>query len=128
MMTMTGSDMRNLRKFAGLTQAELGEAVGLSRKSINEAEALGDSFVDRRTEMAVLMVTSAAKAKARLHAEAEVYRITGDTNDARRAEKAAALLEGRFAMDEDIIYNLALYAAAGVLELESLRNVDTPAA
>ncbi len=125
-MTMTGADMRKLRKFADLTQAELGKAVGLSRKSINEAEALGDSFVDRRTEMAVLMVTSAAKAKARLLAEVEVYRITGDTKDARRAEKAAALLDGRFATDVDIIYNLAMYAASGALELQSLRNADKP--
>ena len=56
-MPMTGAEMREVRQRAGLTQAALAERLGLSRKSINEAEGLGHGFVDRRTELAVRALT-----------------------------------------------------------------------
>jgi len=65
---MTGDEMRNLRNFAGLTQAEMAKHAGISRKTITQAEARGDGFVERRTEAAVRALTLVAKARARLSA------------------------------------------------------------
>lgn len=110
-MPMTGFQMTHLRKTAGLTQAELAEQVGLSRKSINEAEALDGGFVEKRTEVAVRALTLAAKARATLLAEAEQYRQAGEVEDERLYRRAANLLTGNFATDERTIYNLALSAA-----------------
>lgn len=110
-MPMTGFQMTELRKAAGLTQAELADQTGLSRKSINEAEALKGGFVEKRTEVAVRALTLAAKARTTLLAEAEQFRLAGDEECEQRYRRAAALLTGNFATDERTIYNLALTAA-----------------
>lgn len=110
-MPMTGFQMTELRKAAGLTQAELANEVGLSRKSVNEAEALKGGFVEKRTEVAVRALTLAAKARTTLLAEAEQFRLAGDDDEERRYRRAASLLTGAFASDEKTIYNLALTAA-----------------
>lgn len=110
-MPMTGFQMTELRKAAGLTQAELADQVGLSRKSVNEAEALKGSFVEKRTEVAVRALTLTAKVRASLMAKAEQYRLAGDEHDERQYRRAATLLTGNFATDERTIYNLALTAA-----------------
>lgn len=110
-MPMTGYQMTELRKAAGMTQAELAEQVGLSRKSVNEAEALKGGFVEKRTEVAVRALTLAAKARSTLIAEAEQFRLAGDEYEERRHRRAATLLTGNFATDERTIYNLALTTA-----------------
>jgi DNA-binding XRE family transcriptional regulator len=110
-MPMTGYQMAELRKTAGLTQAELADQVGLSRKSVNEAEALKGGHVEKRTEIAVRALTLAAKARATLIAEAEQLRSAGDEVGERLYRRAAGLLTGNFATDERTIYNLALTAA-----------------
>ncbi len=110
-MPMTGDEMRDLRNFAGLTQAEMAKHVGMSRKTINEAETRGDGFVERRTEAAVRALTLVAKARARLSAQAALHRAEGDAAGARLFGYAATLLTGDFASDEQTIYNLAMSAA-----------------
>ena len=117
-MSMTGAEMRDLRKAAGLTQAELADQVGLSRKSINEAEALGDRFVERRTEIAVRAITITAKVRAQLVSEAEHHRMAGDSESADLLKQAAILLTGNFATDERTLYKLALTAASLRREVE----------
>ena len=110
-MPMTGFQMAELRKAAGLTQAELADQVGLSRKSVNEAEALKGGFVEKRTEVAVRALTLAAKARITLLADAEQCRLAGDAAGERQHRRAATLLTGNFTSDETTIYNLALTAA-----------------
>jgi transcriptional regulator with XRE-family HTH domain len=110
-MPMTGFEMRALRKSAAFTQAELANQVGLSRKSINEAEALGSRFVEKRTEFAVRALTLTAKARASLLGCAEEFRQAGDAESEKLFRYAATILTGNFATDERVIYNLALTAA-----------------
>lgn len=110
-MSMTGFDMKELRKTAGLTQAELADLVGLSRKSINEAEGLGSGVVEERTAIAVRALTMTDKVRASLMASAEHYRLTGDSDSAEWYHYAATILRGNFATDEQTIRNLALTAA-----------------
>jgi len=119
---MTGNDMRYLRKLAGLTQAEMAEHAGLSRKSINEAEAMDDEFVERRTEAAVRALTQVAKARARLLAQEAVGRAEGDRETQEIFGYAATLLTGRFVDDEQTIYNLAVAASRLSAEVEKLRS------
>lgn len=45
--------LRTIRTGMGVTQGQLANAIGVSRKTINEME-LGKSRVDTRTELAVL--------------------------------------------------------------------------
>lgn len=120
-MSMTGNEMRDLRKFAGLTQAEMAEHAGLSRKSINEAEGMGDEFVERRTEAAVRALTLVAKARARLLAQEAVGRAEGDRETQKIYGYAATLLTGRFVDDEQTIFNLAVTASRLSAEVERLR-------
>lgn len=110
-MPMTGFDMKELRKTAGLTQAELAALVGLSRKSISEAERLGRGVVEARTAIAVRALTMTDKVRASLIASAEHYRLTGDSDSAQLYRYAATILTGNFATDEQTIRNLALTAA-----------------
>ena len=117
-MAMTGYEMRGLRAAAGYTQAELAERVGLSRKTINEAEASGDGHVERRTEVAVRAITLAGKVRAGLRASAERSRSEGDLDEAQVFEQAGILLSGNFATDETTMVNLALTAARLRIRLE----------
>ncbi len=119
-MPMTGFEMQALRKAAGLTQADLADQVGLSRKSINEAEALGSRFLERRTEFAVRALTLTAKARASLLARAEECRQAGDCESERLFSCAANIITGNFATDERTIYNLALSAARCQQNIHSL--------
>ncbi|HEX8553468.1 MAG TPA: hypothetical protein VF695_02065 [Sphingomonas sp.] len=122
-MPMTGTEMREVRLAARLTQAELAEHVGLSRKSINEAEALGPRAVDRRTEMAVRALTLAAAARRDLVLEARRLREAGDDEEAQLLDGAATLLTGGYATDERTLYNLARTAATYRREAERLRSM-----
>lgn len=108
---MTGNQMRELRRSAGLTQAMLAEQVGLSRKSVVEAEALGDGKVERRTEFAVRALTLAAAAREELLADSKRTWAEGDGDSAKLLEQAAVLLTGNFATDKQTIINLAMTAA-----------------
>jgi len=110
-MPMTGLEMRELRKTTGLTQEHFADAIGLSRKSVNEAEALGDQPIGRRTESAVRAITLVAKARSRLMEIADQHRAAGDDAEAELYRYAANLLRGSFATDEDTIFNLAKSAA-----------------
>jgi transcriptional regulator with XRE-family HTH domain len=125
---MTGNQMRDLRKFAGLTQAELGEQEGLSRKTINEAEARREDYIERRTEAAVRALTQVSKVRARLSAEAALHRVEGDVDGARLFGYASTLLNGSYATDEQTIYNLALTAATLREEVNRLRPSSEPLA
>lgn len=49
---MTGDEMKALRQRAGLSQAALATAIGMSRESIGRMERSGDA-VERRTELAL---------------------------------------------------------------------------
>jgi transcriptional regulator with XRE-family HTH domain len=124
-MPMTGNEMKDLRKYAGLTQAELADHAGLSRKSINEAEGLGDAFVERRTEASVRALTRVAKVRARLTAQAALHRAEGDRDGDRLYGYAAALLTGTFATDEQTIYNLAISASRLKQEVDRLSQART---
>ena len=117
-MPMTGDEMRELRAAAGYTQAELADRVGLSRKTINEAETLGHHHVERRTEVAVRAITLAAKARSGLRAAADRLKADGDVVEATVHEQAAILLSGDFVTDETTMINLALTAARLRLRLE----------
>lgn len=52
---MQPSDLRALRKSAKMTQAELGEAIGLTQGYIGEMER-GEKPIEKRTAIAVLCV------------------------------------------------------------------------
>ena len=121
---MTGNEMRTVRRAAGLTQSALAEHVGLSRKSINEAEALGDGFVERRTELAVRALTLTAAARSELIEDAIRARAGGNTNEADLLEYAASLCTGNFATDERTIYNLARTAATYRRETIRMNDAD----
>ena len=110
-MPMTGQEMRELRKTTGLTQEQFADEIGLSRKSVNEAEALGDQHVGRRTESAVRAITRVTKARSRLMEMAGQHQATGDDTEAQLYMCAANFLRGSFATDEDTIFNLAISAA-----------------
>jgi transcriptional regulator with XRE-family HTH domain len=110
-MPMTGAEMREVRQRTGLTQAALAEQLGLSRKTVNEAEALNHGFVDKRTELAVRALTQTASARAELTEEAQRCREAGDIDEAGLLDYAATLLNGGFASDTRTIYNLARTAA-----------------
>ena len=64
MARMTPDELRALRKEAGLTQAALAEAIGLSRPTIVLMEG-GRMPVERRTELAVRYVVVMAGRSAR---------------------------------------------------------------
>lgn len=49
---MTGNEMKALRQRAGLSQAALATAIGMSRESVGRMERSADA-VERRTELAV---------------------------------------------------------------------------
>ncbi|MEH3107136.1 MAG: helix-turn-helix transcriptional regulator [Sphingomonas fennica] len=53
---MQGSDLRAIRKAAGLTQGQLADAVGLTLGFIGEMER-GEKPVERRTALAVTFAT-----------------------------------------------------------------------
>lgn len=117
-MPMTGIEMRELRAAAGYTQAELADKVGLSRKTINEAEALSHHNVEKRTEVAVRAITLAGKARSKLRSAAERLKSGGDVEEATAYEQAGILLSGDFVTDETTMINLALTAARLRLRLE----------
>lgn len=119
---MTGFEMAELRRSAGLTQSALAEHIGVSRKTINEAEALGDGAVDRRTELALRALTLTSSVHARLIEDSKRSRVDGDVTSARMFESAANILRGKYATDEETIYNLARTAASYRSEAEALRN------
>ncbi|QEH80815.1 helix-turn-helix domain-containing protein [Sphingomonas sp. C8-2] len=52
-MPMQGHELKELRKKAGLSQAELGDEIGMARETIGLMER-GDAPIERRTELAVL--------------------------------------------------------------------------
>ncbi|OJU22718.1 MAG: hypothetical protein BGN95_03890 [Sphingomonas sp. 66-10] len=52
---MQGNDLRALRKSAKLTQGALADAIGMSRKTVNEME-LDKAPIEKRTELAVRYV------------------------------------------------------------------------
>jgi DNA-binding XRE family transcriptional regulator len=54
-MAMQGEDMKALRVAAGLSQAELGEAIGMARETIGAMER-GTHGIELRTELAVRYV------------------------------------------------------------------------
>lgn len=117
--------MKDLRKYAGLTQAEMADHAGLSRKSINEAEGLGHALIERRTEAAVRALTQVSKARARLSAQAALHRAEGDRDGERLYGYAATLLTGSFATDEQTIYNLAISASKLRQEVNRLSQPKT---
>ena len=48
---MQPDELKALRKAAGMTQADFADAIGMSRKAVNEMEA-GKAPIERRTEIA----------------------------------------------------------------------------
>ncbi|MEA1083198.1 helix-turn-helix transcriptional regulator [Sphingomonas sp. CD22] len=54
-MVMQGEEMKALRTRAGLSQAELGEAIGMARETIGAMER-GTHGIELRTELAVRYV------------------------------------------------------------------------
>ena len=61
---MTGDEIRLLRRKAGLSQAALGIAIGMSRESIGRMER-GRDGVERRTELAVRYVAEVGTPEVR---------------------------------------------------------------
>uniref|UniRef100_UPI0035CB0BC6 helix-turn-helix transcriptional regulator n=1 Tax=uncultured Sphingomonas sp. TaxID=158754 RepID=UPI0035CB0BC6 len=62
-MTMQASELRELRRRMGLTQEQLAQEIGMSRKTINAME-LGKSVIERRTELAVRYLEHLGASKA----------------------------------------------------------------
>lgn len=56
---MQGNDLKALRQSARLTQGALAEAIGMSRKTVNEME-LDKAPIEKRTELAVRYVVDHA--------------------------------------------------------------------
>lgn len=53
---MQPNELKTLREALNLTQGELGDAIGMSRKSISQME-LGNAPIEKRTAMAVSLLT-----------------------------------------------------------------------
>ena len=53
---MHADELKAMRKAAGLSQAELGEAIGMARETIGAMER-GTAPIEKRTELAVRYVT-----------------------------------------------------------------------
>lgn len=60
---MQGDELKTLRKALGMSQQELADAIGMSRKSIGEMER-GDAPIEKRTGMAVRLLVIEAQADA----------------------------------------------------------------
>ena len=59
---MQGDELRAMRKALGMSQQELADAIGMSRKAVGEMER-GDAPIEKRTGMAVrLLVVSLPQA------------------------------------------------------------------
>lgn len=73
---MDGSEVRQLRKSARMSQTEFGEAIGLSRETISRMER-GSEQIDRRTELAMRYISekSAADGKSVVELRSEVSSI-----------------------------------------------------
>lgn len=67
MMAMQGEDLKALRKGAGMTQAELAEAIGMTGTSIGLMER-GAAPIEKRTELAVRYIVEHAATIARTEA------------------------------------------------------------
>lgn len=52
-LEMTGEDVQKIRKSLGLTQQEMADALGFSRKTVNEIE-LGKAAIERLSRLAIL--------------------------------------------------------------------------
>jgi hypothetical protein len=103
-----------------MTQQMLADKLGLSRKTINEAEALGANAIDRRTDLAVRSITATSNAHTDLITDANEARASGDYEEATILEVGANLLTGSFVPDERTLYNLARTAGTLRLEVERL--------
>jgi transcriptional regulator with XRE-family HTH domain len=100
---MTGERLQALRKAAKMSQAELADAIGMSRETIGQMER-GQAPIERRTELAVLhvcedhrrvsdlvqLIRVAATLAKQARAQAQVLRF-----DATDIGIAADLLEAR---------------------------------
>lgn len=113
-MPMTSIELRELRKSAGLTQEELAKLIGMSRKSVNEAEN-SQKDVEKRTELATRYVFAPYLAKKRLMEESE-----NASHPKRQALIRAASIIGFLneLNPESVIYRIALSAA----EVEQIRD------
>lgn len=60
---MQADELKALRKAAGLSQADLGEAIGMARETIGAMER-GAAPIEKRTELAVRYVTMRLPAAA----------------------------------------------------------------
>ena len=59
---MQPNELREIRREAGMSQAELAEAIGMSRVTIGLMER-GEAPIEKRTELAVRYVVYAASIK-----------------------------------------------------------------
>jgi DNA-binding XRE family transcriptional regulator len=83
---MTCAEMRQIRKDAGLTQAELAEAIGMARETVGAMER-GSVPVERRTALAIRHVTMRAEVQAEDRPDDDAVRL---------ATALIAVLDGRY--------------------------------
>jgi DNA-binding XRE family transcriptional regulator len=118
---MTGQEMKELRLRAGLSQAKLAAAIGMSRESIGRMERSGEA-VEKRTELAVRYI-----AKMGLPAECSLAQVLEDVasvlDDAavraspsiQRTEKLKQALENWTAAGGSDSGRKLIYRAQGVI-------------
>lgn len=70
-MAMQGEEMKAIRKGLGMSQGAFGEALGMSRKAINEMEG-GKAGIERRTELAARYVFRDALDRGELRARRSI--------------------------------------------------------
>ena len=130
---MTGEEMKVLRLKAGLSQAELGAAIGRTRESIGRMERTRHP-VERRTELAVRYVAEGGP--PRVPSRAEVHEaVRGVLDDAavratpslERSEKLKIALADWIAADGSDIGRQLLHRAQGVIGMINVTERSDPA-
>lgn len=130
---MTGEEMKVLRRRAGLSQAALGAAIGMTRESIGRMERTCD-HVERRTELAVRYVAEVAPPKRRNRTEIheEVRAVLDDAAvraipSLERAQKLKLALADWIAADGSDLGRQLLHRAQGVIGMINVTNRSDPA-
>lgn len=130
---MTGEEMKVLRRKAGLSQAELGAAIGMTRESIGRMERTRHP-VERRTELAVRYVAEVGPSKVPSRAEIheEVRSVLDDaavhaTPSLERSEKLKIALADWIAADGSDIGRQLLHRAQGVIGMINVTERSDPA-
>jgi transcriptional regulator with XRE-family HTH domain len=131
-LEMTGEEMKSIRVSAGLSQAELAAAIGMTRESIGRMERSGEA-VERRTELAIRYIAEFGARPERTLAQTHesVARLLDDASvraspSIERTEKLKQALDDWTAAAGSDEGRQLLYRAQGVIGMINVTDRDDP--